>query len=101
MIKLQQVMYLCTMPGCLTQDSEYNVLPLFTSLFDENVNKKTIKSKLISNLYYSFKQINVSSLISSQEGGENHTHPVQQIKHNTQHRSHMYLIHTVKTSNSF
>jgi hypothetical protein len=39
LIKLQPVIYLCTMSGWLTLDSEYHVLPQFTSLFDANVNK--------------------------------------------------------------
>ncbi len=82
MIKLQPVIYLCTMRGCLTLDSEYNVLSLFTFLFDANVNKH--QSSQRQSAIYTFKQINILSLISANGMCKNHTHPVQQIKHKAQ-----------------
>jgi len=64
-----------------------------------NVNKH--QSSQSQSAIYTLKQINISSLFSAKEMCKNHIHPVQQIKHKTQHRIHVYLIHIMNIANSF
>ena len=77
LMKLEPVIYLCTITGWLTLDSEYHVLPLFTSVFDANINRHQPSQS--QSAIYTFKQMNFLSLISSKEMCKNHTHPVWKI----------------------